>query len=54
MDPIHRSAKVLATGVWIGVVRTLKPSVRKISSNASMNWLPRSRTSACELASWSP
>jgi len=40
MDPIHRSAKVFATGVRMGVLRILKPSVRKISSNASTNWLP--------------
>ena len=32
MEPIQRSAKVLAKGVRTGVLRSLKPSVRKISS----------------------
>ena len=35
--------------VRIGVVRILRPWVRKISSKALMNWLPRSRTSAWNL-----
>ncbi|MFT7650754.1 MAG: hypothetical protein ACI8Y4_005529 [Candidatus Poriferisodalaceae bacterium] len=53
MVPIQRSANVLATGVRAGVLRILNPSVWKISSKVSMNWLPRSRTSARESASWS-
>ncbi len=48
--PIQRSAKLLATGVWTGVLRIFMPWVRNISSNASMNWLPRSRTRARVLA----
>ncbi|MFT7648752.1 MAG: hypothetical protein ACI8Y4_003504 [Candidatus Poriferisodalaceae bacterium] len=53
MVPIHLSAKALATGVRTGVLRILRPSVRKISSKESMNWLPRSRTRAREAVSWS-
>ena len=41
-------------GVRTGVLRTLQPSVLKISSKASMNWLARSRTSARASASWWP
>jgi|GEM_PF-2744606 hypothetical protein len=52
MVPVHRSANVLATGVRTGLLRILRPSVRKISSKVSMNWLPRSRTRARESASW--
>ena len=36
VDPIQRSANALATGVWTGVGRILKPSERKTSSNASI------------------
>jgi hypothetical protein len=39
-------------GVWTGVLRILRPSVRKMSSNALMNWLPRSQTSARVAVSW--
>ena len=41
-------------GVRTGVLRTLQPSVLKISSKASMNWLPRSRSSAWASVSWWP
>ena len=41
----------IGTGVRTGVLRTLQPLVLKISSKASMNWLPRSRTSARASAS---
>ena len=34
------------------ILRILWPSVRKISSKASMNWMPRSRTSALAPVSW--
>jgi len=54
MVPIQCSAKVLTTGVRTGVLRILNPSVRKISSKASMNWLPRSRTRARAVLSRSP
>ncbi len=37
-DPAFGEA--LATGVRTGVLRILRPSVRKISSKVSMNWLP--------------
>ena len=53
IDPIQRSAKVLATGVRMGVRRIFKPSALTTSSKASMNWLPRSRTKARALSSWS-
>lgn len=46
------SAMLLATGVHTGVWSTLMPSVRNTSSNGSVNWLPRSRTSALTLASF--
>ncbi len=49
--PIHRSANAFATGVRTGVFRIFMSSVRKISSNAAVNWLPRSRTSASRWAS---
>ena len=45
---------VFAAGVRTGVRRIFKPSVGKISSKESMNWLPRSRTSARVPARWSP
>ncbi len=41
---------LLATGVRTGVLNTLMPSVRNTSSNAMVNWLPRSRTRALALA----
>ena len=44
-DP-KRSANAFATGERTGVLRILRPSVRKISSKVPVNWLPRSRTSA--------
>ena len=52
MVPIQRSAKALATGVRIGVLRILRSSVRKTSSKASTSWLPGSRTRARVLVSW--
>ena len=44
--PIQRSAKALAMGARTGVLRILKPSVRKTSSKSPVNWLARSRTRA--------
>ncbi len=52
--PIQRSADVFATGVRTGVFWMLVPSVRKTSLKASVNWLPRSRTTALLEATASP
>ena len=50
-NPSSKSAEdkvriVLAVGARTGVLRTSRPSVRKISSKSLTNWLARSRSSA--------